>query len=53
MTVEPEARQPLAVFCAAVEPITGALCARIFCDGLHSADGLDAWNNPTDTETED
>jgi hypothetical protein len=49
VTAEPQA-QPLAVFCAAADDITGDLCARIFCDGLHSADGVDAWTTPTDTE---
>lgn len=40
----------LAVFCAAEDEISGALCARIGCDGLHSSDGLDAWTEPNDDE---
>lgn len=40
----------LAVFCAAEDEISGALCARIDCDGLHSSDGLDAWTEPNDDE---
>jgi hypothetical protein len=51
VTAEPGTRQPLAVFCAAVDDITGDLCTRIFCDGQHAADGLDAWHTTTDTNS--
>lgn len=40
----------LAVFCAAEDAISGALCARIGCDGQHSSDGLDAWTEPNDDD---
>lgn len=41
---------PSAIFCAAEDEISGALCARIDCDGFHSSDGLDAWTEPNDDE---
>lgn len=36
----------MAIFCCAEDPFTGAWCARIACDGHHSADGTD-WTTPT------
>ncbi len=40
---------PLAVFCAVECDISGALCQRIQCDGLHNPHGQDAWRS-TDTK---
>lgn len=39
----------LAVMCAAEHPITGDLCARFGCTGLHTSDGRDPWNEPERT----
>ena len=40
----------LAVFCAAEDPLTGALCRVIGCRGEHLSDGQDAWTTPTDDD---
>lgn len=40
-----------AVFCGAESDISGALCARLDCDGTHQADGGDAWTTTTDDTT--
>jgi hypothetical protein len=43
---------PSALFCAAANPFDpSTLCRRLDGHpGLHSADGLDAWTTPTETE---
>lgn len=43
---------PLAVFCAAECDISGAMCQRIQCDGLHNPHGQDAWRRDSDYPTD-
>lgn len=43
---------PPAIFCGAEHPTTGALCARIACDGHHAEQGEDPWTTAPATDGE-